>query len=103
MGQFDPYVVSVLADKIEAKFQWPTTFPGHVNQMELFLIIFFCQTGSGYYIMTNLGVKLPPGVSRVLEQIETKFRRLPPCFRAPAMQWNLQEYCATKPEVENRS
>ena len=26
------------------------------------------------------GVELPPGVSRVLEQIETKFRRLPHVF-----------------------
>jgi hypothetical protein len=26
------------------------------------------------------GVEFPPGVYRVLEQMETNFRRLPPCF-----------------------
>ena len=39
--------------------------------------------------------------SRLVDEIETKFQRLHPCFRGPATQWKYYECCLTKPEVGN--
>src|SRR5664279_1485339 len=37
--------------------------------------------------------RIETSVSSVLSQLETKFQRLPLCFRGPAMQWCYCEYC----------
>ena len=42
-----------------------------------------------------------PPVSRLLDEIATKFRRLPPCFRDPPTKWKYPKYRPTKPEVRN--
>ena len=42
-----------------------------------------------------------PPVSRLLDEIAKKFRRLPPCFRGPPTKWKYPKYCPTKPEVRN--
>jgi len=38
-------------------------------------------------------VILPPGISRVLEHVATKFQRLSPYFRSQAFQWCHFRYC----------
>jgi len=51
---------------------------------------------------TNMAAsKLKMHVSPLPDEISTKFQRLYICFRGPAIDWDPQEYYATKPEVEN--
>jgi hypothetical protein len=40
-------------------------------------------------------------ISQFTDEIATKYRRLAPHFRGPAIEWKHLEYCTTKPEVEN--
>jgi len=40
-------------------------------------------------------------ISQLLDEIETKFRRLDLHFRDPAFEWDRFKYYPTKPEVEN--
>ena len=40
-------------------------------------------------------------ISQLTDEIATKYRRLAPHFRGPAIEWKHLEYCTTKPEVEN--
>ena len=48
-----------------------------------------------------LGGWIPPLGSQLVEEIGTKFQRLPLCLRGPATQWKYYECCLTKPEVGN--
>jgi len=40
-------------------------------------------------------------IYQLLDQIETKFRRLDLYFWGPAFEWDKFKYCLTKPEVDN--
>jgi len=40
-------------------------------------------------------------ICQLLDETETKFRRLDQHFRGPAFEWDKFKYCPTKPEVEN--
>ena len=40
-------------------------------------------------------------ISQLVDEIETKFQRLHPCFRGSVIQWKYYECCLTKPEVRN--
>ena len=40
-------------------------------------------------------------ISKLTDELATKYRRLAPHFRGPAIEWKHLEYCTTKPEVEN--
>jgi len=41
-------------------------------------------------------------ICQLLDEIETKFRRLDLHFRGPAFEWDKFKYCPTKPEVKNQ-
>ena len=49
--------------------------------------------------MAATGVEIV--ISQFTDEIATKYRRLAPHFRGPAIEWKHLEYCTTKPEVEN--
>jgi hypothetical protein len=57
------------------------------------------ETGSGKPKMATSEMELV--ISQLLDEIETKFRRLDLHFRGPAFEWHEFKYCPTKPEVEN--
>jgi len=57
------------------------------------------KTGSGKPKMATSEMELV--ICQLLDEIETKFRRLDLHFRGPALEWDKFKYCPIKPEVEN--
>jgi len=57
------------------------------------------ETGSGKPKMATSEMELV--ICQLLDDIETKFRRLDLHFQGPAFEWDKCKYCPTKPEVEN--
>jgi len=57
------------------------------------------KTGHGKPKMATSKMELV--ICQLLDDIETKFRRLDLHFRGPAFEWDKSKNCLTKPEVEN--
>jgi len=57
------------------------------------------ETGSGKPKMATSEMELV--IYRLLDKIQSKFRRLDLHFQGPAFEWDKFKYCPTKPEVEN--